>query len=110
MRRQIMAVTAALLAVLSAIPGQAQPYDGDYWYPMWVWGHMIFGGLMMIVFWGSIVVLIVLLVRWLGGASHSGRGAPPPSRQAPLEILQERFAKGDIDKDEYEERRKLLSS
>ena len=70
---------------------------------------MIFGSLMMIIFWGGIVVLIVLLVRWLGGASTSSHAPLLPSRQTPLEILQARFAKGEIDKEEYEERRKLLS-
>ncbi|WP_366554824.1 SHOCT domain-containing protein [Aquibaculum sediminis] len=65
---------------------------------------------MMIAFWGAIIVLLVLLVRWFGGASTPN---PPSSasasRRSPLEILQERFAKGEIDKEDYEERRKLLS-
>jgi putative membrane protein len=69
----------------------------------WGWGGMIFGPIMMIV----IVVLIVLLVRWLvesgrGEASHS------PPTQTPLDILKERYAKGEIDKDEFEERRHVL--
>ena len=53
-----------------------------------------------------IVAVIVLLVRWLGG----GVGIAPWARgRAALQILQERFARGEIDKDEYEERRRILS-
>jgi len=70
---------------------------------------MIFGGLMMIAFWGGIIVLIVFLVRWLGGRSGASHESSPTSHRSPHEILQERFARGEIDKKEYEERRKVLS-
>jgi putative membrane protein len=63
---------------------------------------------MMILFWGGIILAIVFAVRWLGGAtSHSA--APPTSRKSALDILQDRFARGEIDKDEFEERKRLLS-
>jgi putative membrane protein len=52
---------------------QAQDYADrpGYWHygGDWGWGHMLFGSLMMILFWGGIIVLIVLAVRWLGGGS-----------------------------------------
>ena len=100
-----------LLSLLWAAPAVAQAFgDRDvWWHPGWGWGHMIFGGLMMIAFWGGIILLIVLLVRWFGGASGHSHESMPRSHRTPLEILQERFARGDIDKTEYEERRKLLS-
>ncbi|MEX2451481.1 MAG: SHOCT domain-containing protein [Rhodospirillales bacterium] len=108
MQRLFIPFSGILLSLLWATPSIAQAYgDRDgWWHPAWGWGHMIFGGLMMIAFWGGIIFLIVLLVRWLGGAS--GRASTTP-RRTPLEILQARFAKGEIDKEEYEERRKLLS-
>jgi putative membrane protein len=89
------------------MPSWAQPaVERDWmWHPAWGWGHMMFGGLMMIVFWGSLIVLMVLLVRWLGGAGDSA----PRSRGSALQILQERFARGEIDKEEYEERRRILN-
>ncbi len=74
------------------------------------WGWMIMGPLMMIVVIAAIVAVVVLLVRWLGGAPQGPHPAhPSPPGKAPLDILKERFARGEIDKEEYEERRRLLS-
>lgn len=78
---------------------------------MWGWGWygMIFGPLFMILVLAVTVAVIVLLVRWLGGP---GQGAAPPhsglSGPQPIDILKERFARGEIDKEEFEERRRVL--
>jgi putative membrane protein len=69
---------------------------------------MMFGSLMMVVFWGAVIVAIVVAVRWLGGGSSYGAGVQPPRKRA-LDILQERFAHGEIDKHEFDERKRLLS-
>ena len=66
------------------------------------------GGLGMILFWGLIILVIVLVVRGLVGTG-SRRDSAASSEKTPLQILQERFARGEIDKEEYEERRKTLS-
>ncbi len=75
----------------------------------WGWGGMIFGPIMMIVFIAVAVVVVVLLVRWLGGPGHGGALHGPPGK-APLDILRERFARGEIDKKEFEERRRVLEA
>ncbi len=62
---------------------------------------------MMILIIAAIVVVVVLIVRWLGGPGHGGALYPPPGK-TPLDILKERFAKGEIDKEEFEERRRTL--
>ncbi len=74
--------------------------------PMWGhgWGGMIFGPLVMIAFIALTVAVVVLVVRWLGGVGPA-QGAKP---KAALEILEERFARGEIDKDEFEDRRRAL--
>ena len=85
---------------------------------MW-WGHgydwswMIFGSLMMILFWGGLIALAVVAVRAFMG-SGSQRTAGPPYPDAPkqnraLDILKERYARGEIGKAEYEEMREDLS-
>lgn len=102
----------ALLAVPVSLPALAQPSNdlSGHWQSNWNWGwgHMIFGSLMMILFWGSIVLVIVLAVRWIGGGFSQG-SVPPAPHKTPLDILQERFARGEIDKEEFEERKRMLS-
>jgi putative membrane protein len=61
---------------------------------------------MMILFIAAIVVLVVVAIRWFGGP---GLHLHAPSPKTPLDILKERFARGEIDKDEFEERRRLLA-
>lgn len=74
------------------------------------WYGLIFGPLFMIFSLVVVIAGVALLVRWLGGAAH---GTPPlqqhaPPARTPLDILKERFARGEIDKDEFEERRRVL--
>ena len=100
--------TTVLLTILSATSSLAQP-QGDWgWWGMPGRGYGMFGGVGLIVILVGIILLIVLLVRSFGGSSTSG-GLNAPPRATPLDILKDRFAKGEIDKKEYEERRKLLS-
>jgi putative membrane protein len=61
-------------------------------------------GLGMLLFLALIVVGIVLLLRPAVGSE------PRRERNRALEILDERFARGEIDREEYEERRRVLES
>jgi putative membrane protein len=77
---------------------------GDMGYG-WGWSmgiHMI----SMVLFWVLIILGIVVLVRWIGTPSPSGA---PPARTA-LDILKERYARGEIEKQEFEEKKRDLSS
>jgi putative membrane protein len=71
--------------------------------PMW-WGGMIVGPIMMILF----LVVAVLAVAWALRATGLGWSLDR-REQTPLDILKSRFARGEIDRAEYEERRKLLN-
>ena len=96
-------------ALTIARPALAQSSGDRFYGPhMWDGGWWMFlGPLWMIVFIAAIVVIIILLVRWLGGTGHAVVHAQPPGR-TPMDILKERFAKGEIDKEEFEDRRRLL--
>jgi putative membrane protein len=112
MSRWTMMLTT-LLGVM--LPGHVlADVEGRYHGPgmMWDggWGMMVFGPLMMIVFIGAIVVLVVLAIRWLGASGHPPAGHGGAASRAPLDILQERLAKGEIDVAEYEERRRALGA
>lgn len=81
---------------------QSEYYHGRH---MWDGGWMFFGPLMMIAVVAIIVVVVVLLLRGLGG--HRSSDSLSSDSNA-LDILKERFARGEIDKEEYEERRRIL--
>ncbi len=99
-----------------SLPAMAQAPQGmPYGYGpgmMWEgggWFHMLFGFLMMLLFLGVIVLLVVLGVRWLGGAEHSPFRHPPAAGpRSALDILKERLAKGEIEVAEFEERKRAL--
>ncbi len=104
-RLMILSLAGSASLAARAQPLQDHPYG---WHGGGDWGHMMFGPLMMLVFVAVVIVVVVLAVRWLGGAGHGAAPHPPPGK-TPLDILKERFAHGEIDKDEFEERKRILS-
>ena len=79
------------------------------------WGMgMGMGWIGMLLFWGLVIAAIVVLVRRVGTQSGAQSGVPPqpaataPAR-TPLTILQERYARGEIERDEYETKRRDLN-
>lgn len=67
---------------------------------------MVLGPIVMILALAVVIAVAVLLVRWLGGPL-SGSTSSDSGRRA-LDILKERYARGEIDKDEFEARRRVL--
>jgi putative membrane protein len=98
--------SVAILVVAGSTSASAQQarifgpgtWDGGWW--------MLLGPLVMVVILGGAIALAVALVtavmRWLGSNNNQV--------QTPLDILKERYARGEIDKDEYEERKRVLGS
>jgi putative membrane protein len=99
----------AALAVGLAAPGAgwAQERGTDWgWgmHPMpWMWGAWGVGMMvMMLVFWALVIAAVVLAIRWLAGQGERSR----PDRA--LDILRERYARGEIDKNEFEAKQRDL--
>lgn len=72
------------------------------WGMMGSWGA--FGGLWMVLWWVLIIVGIVALVRWF---SARGPKDEKPAAKA-LDLLKERYVRGELDRDTYEKMRRDL--
>ncbi|QTE02982.1 SHOCT domain-containing protein [Streptomyces cyanogenus] len=85
-------------------------YDGG-----WGWGGWIVVTVFMVLFWAVLIVGLIALVRHLTGARHHRQpGSPAPSGEGGWQdrrdenLPAERFARGEIDENEYERRLALL--
>jgi putative membrane protein len=79
---------------------------GSGMHPMWgVWGAWGLGMmLMMLVFWGVVIAALAVGIRWLL------RQGAEPRRDSALEILRQRYARGEIGKEEFESKRRDLDA
>ncbi len=71
------------------------------------WGWIGVGMVHMLLFWALIILAIVTLVRYLSGTSSE---STRETNKVPLDILKERYARGEIEKPDYEEKRRELQS
>lgn len=89
----------------------------NHHYSVWATGYwqmpqgmMIGGGaglgILMLLFWVVVIVALVLLIAALFSGGRDGQGAP--RAESPLEILQKRYARGEIDKAQYDLMRRDL--
>ena len=69
-------------------------YEGGWW--------MLFGGVIFILFWGAVIWLAVWAVR------RFSAGNPPGGNHTPLDIARERYARGEITREQFEQIKKDL--
>jgi putative membrane protein len=81
----------------------------------WGWGGWFVMAVIMVFFWALVIAGIVALVHYLTSARHGHQSGQPPSPGEPgagsrraEDLLAERFARGEIDEDEYKRRLALL--
>ena len=68
------------------------------------WGFGILGWIFMLIFWVILILGVIALVRYLKGSERRDNEG-----KSPLDILKERYARGEIEKKEFEEKKKDLS-
>jgi putative membrane protein len=74
------------------------------WDDGWGTGAWLVMSLLMLIFWALVVAGVIWLVR-------GARSAPPSvTDSGARQVLDERFARGEISEDEYRQRRVLLAS
>ena len=104
MTQMIWLVSEILLQ--GQVPGPPQGPWGWYYGMMGGGWGMLFMIISMILFWGLIIGGIILLVRFIFPSVSSGM---KPSQDA-LEILKQRYARGEIEKEEFDAKKRDLLS
>lgn len=103
--RRAMLLLASLLGLPGVVWAQQSP-SWESWgmHPMWgmwgLWGVAMM--LFMLVLWGLVIAGIVMAIRWLVQQGRGGRA------DAALEVLRERYARGEIDREEFLARKRDL--
>ena len=80
------------------------PYGWEWrMHPMWSWGWGIVMMAMMLLFAGVVIFAGAMGIRWFLGQTKQARD------ESALDILKKRFVRGEIEKDEFEAKKKELS-
>ena len=99
-------LASGVAAAVPAWAAQERPWDGWGMHPMWgawgVWGISMM--VVMLVFWGLVIAGLVFGIRWLLTERT------PPAGDRALAVLRERYARGEISKEEFETRRRDLEA
>lgn len=69
-------------------------------YTMWGWGFGLLGFISIILWWVLVIALVIWLVKWFGGKGETGSRA--------IDVLKERYARGEISKEEFESKKRDL--
>jgi putative membrane protein len=94
----------AIVERSGALSAQGRMYEWHWeMHPMW-WGWGIGMMAMMFLFWALVIVGLIVGIRWLLGQGKATRS------DSALEILRQRYARGEINKEEFESKKKDLLS
>lgn len=68
------------------------------------WGWMGFGGIWMLLFLGLVVLGIIVIIKYVLAAPDNN----PARASTALQVLEERYARGEIDRAEFEQKKRDL--
>lgn len=80
---------------------------GNGWGSSWGWGGIVMAVLMLVLV-AAVIVAIIFAVRYLSGSGNHHRGVPGSEGMRAEDRLADRFARGEIDQDEFRQRMALL--
>ena len=100
----IIGVVILVLILLPSLGGVAMMGPGMMGPGFGGWG-MGFGWIWMIIIWVAIIAGVVWAVRAIAGSNNAG---PHYSEQSALDIIKKRYARGEIGREEFEEKKKEL--
>lgn len=108
----LIVVSSVLFPLAGNALAQWRGYEGYGWHMgpgMMGWGYGTgwIWHILMIAFWIAVIVGIIFLIRWFVISAGTG-GRAVKSEDSALEILKRRYARGEINKQEFEEKKKDL--
>lgn len=115
MKNKILFFSFFVVSLGLAVPFHAEawwgPFCGGTGGPGMLggWGGGWFGMIFMMAFWILLIIGVIYLVKWLV-TSNRGKDVFPSSGSSALDILKERYARGEIDQKEFEERKRVLEA
>ncbi len=88
-----------------------QPPGGEMspWMRGWEYHMGIFPFVLMFLFWIAVIVAILFLIRWLVVSARHPRDRKAGETDSALEVLKIRYAKGEITKEEFEQKKRDLA-
>jgi putative membrane protein len=111
MNKVLVEITYNLESLIFPLTQRGEPYPwgpggmmGNWGYGMMGW----FGPIIMFVFWGLLILVLILLARWLWGATQKKQ--EQTRFESPLDILKRRYAIGEINREEFEQKKRDLSA
>jgi putative membrane protein len=70
------------------------------------WGGMVFGMISMLLFWVLLIAGVAVVIRYVWGTGISSESR---QEKTALDILKERYARGEIEREEFEQKKYDLS-
>ncbi len=106
--KRILMISIMIIS-MTAVYGYTQMGPGTMGPGMMNWGYGMGWGwsIIMMVFWIAVIVGIIFLIRWIALSTDSRRETS--AEDSAMEILRNRYARGEINKEEFEEKKKDLA-